>query len=186
MTKQKIKSFDNVSRLKKIIVVTGIFVSLFGGMFMAIIAIDNFKNYDNPYLFGFTFGTLGLLSGLLLARKIKPYVILNPKMLTNYSSLSIMFTIGFIGISMLGGQYFNTTTSTLYKCDTFIVLDKEFYKGGFRRPEKNILILNVEGVSKRLLCRQNFWQTISVGQTTNACIYKSPIGFDYLTLTVDK
>jgi hypothetical protein len=186
LTKQTKYNSEKPSTLKQVVVVTGLFVFLFGGILAAIVGVDNFKNYDHPYLFGFTFGTLGLLAGLFVTIKIKPYVILNPKMLTNYSSLTIMFIVGFIGSFMLGGHYFNSTISTLYKCDTFIVIDKEFYKGGFRQPEKNILILSVEGVSKRLLCRQNYWQTISVGQTANACIYKSPIGFDYLTLTVDK
>jgi hypothetical protein len=44
---------DKVTRLKKIIVFNGVFFFMLFGMFIAIFAIDNFKNYDNPYLFGF-------------------------------------------------------------------------------------------------------------------------------------
>ncbi|NNV54735.1 hypothetical protein [Limnovirga soli] len=174
------------SILKQIIVITGLFVFLFGGMFATIIGFDNFKNYDSPYLFVFAFGTLGLVIGIMVAKKIKPYVILNPKMLNNYSNLTIMFSVGFIGGFILLGHHFNSTISTLYKCDTFSVIDKEFHKGGFRQPELNILILNVEGENKRLLCRQNYWQTVSIGQTVNACIYKSPIGLDYTNLPDNK
>ena len=49
MTKQKNTPFDNVSRLKKIVVVTGTFASLYGGMFSAIVAINNFK-YKSLYI----------------------------------------------------------------------------------------------------------------------------------------
>ena len=166
--------------------ITGLFVFLFGGMFAAIVGIDNFKNYNSPYFFGFTFGTFGLVIGLIVARKIKPYVILNPKMLTNYSNLTIMFSVGFIGSFMLGGQMLNSGFSHLYKCDKFVVLDKGFHKEGYKRVEKNILVMDIENKNYRLLCRHDYWQTISVGQTANACIYKSPIGFDYLTLPDNK
>lgn len=186
MTKQTKSNLKKPSILKQVIVVTGLFASLFGGMFAAIVGIDNFKNYYNPYLFGFTFGTFGLITGLLVSRKIKPYVILNPKMHSNYSNLTIMFSVGFIGSSMLIGHYMNLKISTLHKCDTFAVMDKEFHKGGFRRPELNILIVNIEGENRRLLSRANYWQPITVGQQVNVCIYKSPIGFDFLTLPDNK
>ncbi|MBK6444504.1 MAG: hypothetical protein IPF81_04105 [Bacteroidetes bacterium] len=186
MSKQTKYNSKKPSLLKQLVVVIGLFVFLFGGMFATIVAVDNFKNYNSPYFFAFTCSTLGLVIGLIVARKIKPYIILNPKMLTNYSNLTIMFSIGFIGSFMLVGHYYNSTISNLYKCNTFTVIDKEFHKGGVKRPEKNILILNVEGTSIRLLCTKAYWQTISVGQTANACIYKSPLGFDYLTLPEDK
>jgi hypothetical protein len=172
--------------LKKAIVVTGPFVFLFGGMFATIVSVDNFKNYDSPYLFVFTFGSLGLVVGLIVASKIKQYVILNPIMETNYSTLTIMFSVGFIGGFILVGHLFNSTISNLYKCDTFYVSGKEFHKGGFRRPELNVLILDIEGKNQQLYCRQNYWQTISIGQTASACIHKSPIGFNYTTLPDNK
>jgi len=183
MTKQKIKSFDNVSRLKKIIVVTGIFVSLFGGMFMAIVAIDNFKNYDKPYLFGFIFGTIGLLTGLFIARKIKPSILINQKMQQNYSQLTIFILTGFIGLFLLIGQKANTILSNKEKCNNYAVVDKIFRKGGYRRVELNILVINVDGVYHRYITNRNYWQTISTGQQIDVCIYKSVIGFDYLKLT---
>lgn len=166
--------------------VLGLFAFLFGGIFAAIIGIDNFKNYYNPYLFGFTFGTAGLVTGILAARKIKPYVILNPRMMINYSSLTIMFSVGFIGCFMLGGHILNARISHLYKCDNFVVMDKEFHKGGYKRAEKNILVIDIENESKKILCKKNYWQTITIGQTARVCIFKSPIGFGYLTLPDNK
>jgi hypothetical protein len=183
MTKQKNKPFDNISRLKKVVVVTGIFVSMFGGMFAAIVAIDNFKNYENPYLFGFTFGTIGLLIGLFTAKKIKSKILINQKMQQNYSQLTIFIVTGFIGLVLLLGQNANTILSTKEKYDNYLVVDKVFRKGGYRRVELNILVLNIDGVYHRYITNPNYWQTVSVGQQINACIYKSTIGFDYLKLT---
>jgi hypothetical protein len=186
MTKQKYNPFDNVSILKKVIVVTGIFVSLFGGMFASIVAIDNFKNYDKPYLFGFTFGTIGLLTGLITAKRLKSKILINQKMQQNYSQLTIFILAGFIGLFLLLGQHANTILSTNDKCDNYSVVDKVFRKGGFRRVELNILVINVDGVYHRYITKSNYWQTISTGQQINACIYKSRIGFDYLKLTEEK
>lgn len=185
MTKQKHKPFDNVSRQKKVIIVTGIFVSLFGGIFAAIVAIENFKNYDSPYLFGFTLGTIGLLAGLFVANKLKPNIIINQKMQQNYYQLKMFIATGFIGIAMLLGQQVNTLLSTKEKCDNYSITDKIFRKGGYRRAELNILVINVDGVSHRIITNPNYWQTVAVSQQINACIYNSKIGFDYLTLPQD-
>jgi hypothetical protein len=183
MSKRKKYKTGEPSLLKKVVVVTGLFVSLFGGTFAAIVSIDDFKNYDSPYLSAFTFGTFGLVIGLIVARKIRPYVI---EMVSDYSHFTLMFIVGFIGGFMLVGHYFNSTISALYKCDMFYVSDKAFHKGGHRRLELSILILNIDGKNQGLLCRQNYWQAISIGQTANACIFKSPIGFDYTTLPDNK
>ena len=183
MMNQKNKPFDNVSRQKKLIVVTGIFVSLFGGMFAAIVAIDNFKNYDNPYLFGFVFGTIGLLTGLFIARKIKSAILINQKMQQNYSQLTIFILTGFIGLFLLLGQNANTILSNKEKCDNYSVVDKIFRKGGYKRAELNILVINIDGVYHKYITKPNYWQTISTGQQIEVCIYKSIIRFDYLKLT---
>ena len=183
MTKHKNKPFDNVSRLKKVVVVTGIFVSLIGGILAAVFAIWNFQNYNSPYLFGFVFGTIGLLAGLFFANKLKTTIIINQKMQQNYYQLTIYIATGFIGIVMLLGQQANTLLSTKEKCDNYLITDKVFRKGGYRRADLNILVINVEGVAHRIITNPNYWQTVSVGQQINACIYSSIIGFDYLTLT---
>jgi hypothetical protein len=45
MTKQKSKPFDNVSLQKKIIIVLGILLSVFGGIFATVVAIYNFNMF---------------------------------------------------------------------------------------------------------------------------------------------
>lgn len=183
MNKKTTIEFENVTRLKKVAVVTCFFVSLVGGMFAGIVSISKFENYISPYLFGFTFGTLGFIIGIYVAKRIKQHVILNPIMRSNYSQLTGLFSVGFIGFCMLLGFYLNNSTSTIEKCDNFNVVDKIYHEGGFRRPELNILVVNVDGENRRILCNPNYWQTISVGQQIKVCVYKSKIGFDYLTLT---
>jgi hypothetical protein len=183
MTKQKNKPFDNVNRQKKVIVVTGFFVSLFGGMFSSVVAIDNFKNYENPYLFGFTFGTIGLLTGFIIARKIKSKVLINQKTQQNYSILTIFILTGFIGLFLFLGQNVNKTLSSKDKCENYFVVDKIFRKEGYKQVELNIIVINIDGVNFKYITNSNYWQTISIGQQIEVCIYKSIIGFDFLKLT---
>lgn len=183
MKKQKSKPFDNVSQQKKGIVLTGMFISLFGGMFAAIVAIDNFKNYDNPYLFSFVFGAIGLLTGLFIARKIKSSILINKQIQQNYTQLTIFIFTGFIGLFLLFGQKANTILSNKEKCDNYSVVDKIFRKGGYKTTELNILVINVDGVYHKYITNSSYWQTISTGQQIDVCIYKSVIGFDYIKLT---
>lgn len=183
MMNQKNKHFDNLSQQKKLIVVTVIFVSLFGGMFAAIVAIDNFKNYENPYLFGFVSGTIGLLTGLFFTRKIKSAILINQKMHQTYSQLTIFMLTGFIGLFLLLGQNANTILSNKEECNNYSVVDKIFRKGDYKLIELNILVINIDGVYHRYITKPNYWHTISTGQQIDVCIYKSIIGFDHLKLT---
>lgn len=174
------------SQLKKTIVVTGLFVSLFGGLFASIVAVDNFRNYDSPYLFGLGVGSVGFVICLIVTRKIKSYVVLNKTMLANYFHITLMLSVGFVGVSLYCGQIINSSVSSLYKCDNFIGINKEYQKGGYRRIEKNVLIVDIDGKHKRLLCGSNYWNSVSSGQQVNICIYKSSVKFDYFDLPHDK
>lgn len=185
MTKQKKDKYSNVSTAKKILVTFGLFASMFGGMFSAIVAVDKYKNYLHPYIFTFLFGLIGLTIGLYVAKKIKPHIILNKTMLSNYYLLTIQFSVGFIGGFMLLGHYINSSISTQTKCDEFTVVDTEYNKGGYRRPELNILYIDIDGQTQNMLCRHKYFNSISIGQKVRVCIYKSPIGFDNLILTDD-
>ncbi len=185
MTKKNNTNFENVSNLKKIIVVVSLFTILFGGMFSAIVAIHSFKNYNNPYIFGFTFGMIGLLIGIFIATKIKPYVLLNSIMQSNYSNFKFIFALGFIGHFLLVGFYLNDSLSTLNDCKRYIVINKEYRKGGRRQPELHVLILKIKGENCRLLSKPDYWKSILIGQEITVCDYKSRIGFDSKKLPND-
>ena len=184
-TKQKKDKYSNVSTLKKILVVIGLFTFLFGGIFAAVIAVDNYKNYLHPYAFTFLFGAIGLTIGLYIAERIKQYVILNDTMLSNYYLLTIQFSVGFIGGFMLIGYYFNLGISTQTKCAEFTVVDTEYKKGGYKYAEQNLIYVDIDGKTEKFLCRREYWQSISISQKVKVCIYDSPIGFDNLVLVDD-
>jgi hypothetical protein len=186
MSRKNYNQFKNVSVLKKTIVLSIFFISSFGGVYAFIVTTFNIKNYYSPYLFSFIFGGFGLLVGLLVSSKIKPHVLLNPTMRDNYYSVSIIFSFGFIGCFMFFGQLLNSRISNLYKCDEFEVVDKEFHKGGTKRIEKRILIVEIENEYQRIHCFKKIWDSTTIGQKVNVCIYESPIGFDYLTLKDNK
>ena len=170
------------SMLKKVSVITAFFIFLFGGIFIAVIAISKFQNYDHPWLFAFTFGSIGIITGIVFGKKIKRYIILNPTMLSNYSQFIVLISAGFVGLSMWLGQMINSQLSYLNRCDNFIVEGKEFHKGGYRKPETRILIFNIDGRTQRLICGEKFWRSLSVGQPAKVCIYNGKIGFDYFVL----
>jgi hypothetical protein len=167
--------------------VSGIFVSLFGGIFAAAVAIDNFKNYNNPYLFGFVFGTIGLLIGLFVAKKLKSEItkiVSNIKnMQQSYFYPTFAITSGCIGLLILFGEKLNTSLSTQEKCDNYFITEKIFSERASRRAELNVLVINVDGTYHRIITKQKYWQNVSVGEQINACNYKSKIGFDYIELT---
>lgn len=162
MTKQKKDKYSNVSILKKIVVIFIFFASLFGGMFAAIVAVDKYKNYLHPYGFTFLFGTIGFVLGLYIAKSIKTYVILNIKMFLNYSLLAFQFSVGFFGWFMFFGYYLNSNISTLTKCDEFTVVDTEHIEDGYRRPEFNILYVNIDGKIEPLHCSANYYNRVSL------------------------
>ena len=182
----KKREIQNIIRLKKTTVVTGTLVSVFGGMFAAIVAIDNFRNYDTPYLFGLTFGFVGLLTGLYVATKIKSSIILNQTMKQNYSLLKLYFSFGFIGAAMLIGQYANHATSIKATCQNYTVVDKIFRKEGYKTVELNILVIDVDGTKKTYDTNRSYWKSVSIGDQINVCLYKSKIGFDFIELPNEK
>lgn len=186
MTKKEI-SFYNISYLKQTTVLFGILTSLFGGMITGIIAVSNFKNYEKPYLFAFTFGLVGLIIGIIAAKKLKAYIVLNPKMLENYDVTTMFISTGFIGVSLLIAQKANNSyLSTIEKCDKFYVTDKYFKKETRKRSESNILVINVDGNMHKIDVHPKYFQKVKIGEKISACLYKSKIGFDYLILTNEK
>lgn len=186
MNKQTKLNSKKALSFKHFIVAFILFILPFIGLFCAIVSIDNFKNYNRPYLFAFVFGILGLFIALFISRKIKPYIVLNNKIIQDYDALKILYIVGFIGIILLVGQKINSKLSVIEKCENTIVLQKIFHKGGFRRPEKNILIINIDGKKQKIISERKYWKNISVGQMVRVCVYKSYMGFDSLELLEDK
>ncbi len=182
MLKLKKVDLNNVSKLRKAIVTVGIMIFLFWGIAAGAISVSKFENYIHPYFFGFSFATIGLIIGIIIAKKIKPYIVITKKMHTDFFNIILAISVGFIGTSMLLGHSLNVSLSVVEKCDNYMIVDRQFHKGGFRKPELNIIKINIDGEIFKLLCKHKYWTMIEIGQKVNVCRFKSNIGFDYLVL----
>jgi hypothetical protein len=180
MTKTNTNMNPHISGRKKVAVVVGSFVSLFGGMLAAIVAIENFKNYNSPYLFGFVFGSIGLIIGILVASKLKSKIIISSAMRRDYSLFTILISTGFIGLSVLLAQITNSNFSNEERCDNFKVVEKFVTKGGYKRIESNILVIEIDDELHRLITNPSSWQNVTVGEKVNLCLYKGILGFEFV------
>ncbi len=162
------------------------FLSVFIGLWTAVIGISNIENYNEPYLFAGIFGGAGLVLGILTALKFKPYIAVNKRQQSNYA-LPIMFiSVGFIGVFLLTGSLLNEKLSKFESYDHFTVSDKYRQEARFRSPEVNTIVVNLKGKTVKLVCSYSYWERTTIGQDINLCIYKSKLGFDYVELTDDK
>ena len=183
--KSKKIDFENVTTLKKALVLIIFFATILGGLISGIIGINDSENYLYPYFFRFTFGIIGFMASIYFTYKVKSYVLLNPIMQSNYSNLSIMFALGIAGTFILVGSSLNNSTSELSNCDRYSVKEKIYIQDGRKTPEENILIVDINGGDQKLFCKHNYWNSIETNQKITVCVYKSKIGFDYVKLPND-
>jgi len=160
--------------------------SIFIGIFTIIVGIDNIENYERPYLFGLISGGIGLMNGVLIAKKVKPYIAVNPKINRNYGMAISYISIGFIGIFLFISSIVNKKFSEIETQDKFIVVNKHRQESHFRSPEINSLFVNVNGSTQRLICKHFYWDKIRIGQSIDLCCYKSKFGFDFIEITNEK
>jgi hypothetical protein len=180
--KQKSKPINHITRLGKAFVITLVLASLVGGLIATVIAINHFKNYNSPYLFGFLFATIGVVAGIWITNKFRPIIIINQKIQQNYSLVKIYVSIGLIGISLLLGHVANSFLAKR-ECGNFKITEKIFKQGGFKQIGLNILIIDIDGVSHRYLANSKSWQQASVGQQAEFCNCKGNIGFDFIKMS---
>jgi hypothetical protein len=156
--------------------------SFIGGIITATIGIFRIENYYRPYYFGFIFGGLGLLVGIVTAIKAKPFIAVNYSIRNDYFSVITHISVGFIGLFLLTGTYLNENLSHFNRRDNFEVINKYRREKRFRVSEKNTLIVNLNGKPFRIVCRHNYWDNVNIGQKIELCFYKSSIGFDYIVI----
>ena len=149
MKKKKGQPFESVSPKKRVLVLIVLLGSFIGGGMTAGIAVNNIRNYNNPLLFGITFGTIGLLVGLYAAKKLKPIIAISQQLRQYYNQLSIFIAIGFIGLTMLLAQQANTLLSIEEKCDNYSITKKIYKPRRVRRKEFFAILINIEGRSHR-------------------------------------
>jgi len=180
------KSKQKENQKSKIIYGIITMLMIFIGIITAVIAITQFENYHHPYLFGLVFGGLGLICGLIITSRLKPYMGLDKKQLNDFWLPQMYISIGFIGLFLYTGTLINTSLSSVDTCDNYIVIDKFREEGGYRRPEINSLLVQINGYPYSLTCSYKYWEKVSPGQKINLCTHVSKLGFDYISVTDDK
>ena len=161
------------------------FLSIMVGILTAIIGINKIQNYYHPYWFGLIFGGIGLLIGIWTALKLKPIIAVNQRLKNDYYLPTLFISIGLFGLFLMTGSFLNQGLSKVDKCDYFQVIDKYRQESRFRKPEINSLVVNINGVSHRLMCSRNYWLNTSIGQSIDLCLHKSKFGFDFISVTND-
>jgi len=155
---------------------------LLTGTMTTVIGIDRIENYYEPYIFGIVFGGPGLALGILIALKSKPYINEN----NDYINLFLSILIFLFGIFLFTGSLINEKVSKIENSDHYVVTNKYRQKSGYRTPEINSLIIDVNGFPHRLICSYSYWKKINTGQTINLNFYTSKLGFDYMKLPDEK
>lgn len=179
------KKQQNIKR-PPIWIVIALMLSIFVGIFTAIVGVAKIENYDHPYWFGLVFGGMGVILGSLTALKLKPYIAVNPRMRNDYFLPIMHISVGFLGIFLLTGSILNQSLSKVNECDSYIVVDKFRKEAGFRSPEVNSLVVNINGNLHRLYCRYDNWHRVLIGKSINLCLYDSKLGFDFVEITGEK
>lgn len=178
------KEKDN-NRPLILIALAVVVVSVLLGIFTAVLGITNIQNYNHPYAFGFTLGIIGLILGIYISKKAKPYIAVNKKMKRDFWLPTTYISIGFIGISLWLGSMINHRLSRIEKCDNFTIVDKYRTESRHRSPEINTIVVNINGQSQRLICSYGYWKGVSIGQNIELCLYSSKLGFDFIKVIDD-
>jgi hypothetical protein len=167
-------------------IVIAVILSIFIGIFGAIVGIDIIRNYYHPYLFGLIFGGIGVIIGIWFSKKVKRHIAVNPLAKQNYATVIMFIATGFLGVSLLFGSLLNQGLSEIEKCDKYQVINKYRQESRSRQPEVNSLVVDLNGKSFRLVCSRNYWSRTPIGQRIDLCLHKSKLGFDYVSVTYDK
>lgn len=182
MTENK-KNLQRISTLRKVLTVTLLMTFTFGGIFSGGISIGKFENYFHPYSFGLLFATIGLLVGVITAKKLKPYFAVTKKLRSDYGGGIFIVSVGFIGTFMLLGHYINQSLSTIEKCNDYTIIDKYYQQGGRNKPPQIDLYINLDGKTEKVKCNLPYYNKVEIGDKINICKYSSLIGFDFYKLT---
>jgi len=127
-------------------------VLLLIGVTTTVFGIHRIENYNEPYIFGIIFGGMGLVTGVLIALKIKPYTSERNDYFTSFLSIILFF----FGIFLFSGSKVNEKLSVTGKNEQYVVTDKFRQKSGYRTPEINSLVVDINGSRNSLVCGYSF------------------------------
>ena len=158
---------------------------LFIGIISGINGVWMIVNYKHPYLFGFIFGGIGLLIGIMTYYKF--FVSGKSQRFLNEFPALLCLSIGFIGLNLSISPRLNTLISKGEKCEFYNVIDKEKnVTTSSRNPKIYSLYITENQKPYRLICSPDYWNNVEVGTNIKVCFFSSEIGFDYVELADDK
>ena len=155
------------------------------GIYFAALTSIRIENYQNPFRFILIFGTLGLIFGYIIARKLKPFIQKHPKELATYSIHKIFWVLIFVPYFSFVGAIVNNNLSEIDLCNEYSVINK-IRKKRIRATEINQLIVDINGRPVGLYCSHDYLDKTKYGDSINICFYISKIGFDFMNITNDK
>jgi len=173
---------ENKSRKNALILGLILYTSLFGSLFLAIIAFQDIPKYNNPYLFTAIVIAIGLFSGNLIWRKVKPVILKYSLKKNDDGTMSTFVIFTTIGLLLFTVNELNILTAFKTNCDSYYIVNKYREESGFRKPEVNTLVVNLFNKKENIVCKYNFWTEKRVGDKINLCFYESFFGFNYIEI----
>jgi len=159
-----------------------VFISLFGSMFLAIIAFQDIPKYNKPYLFTSVISVLGIFAGYLVWKKVKPTILKYSLKNNNDGTLSTFVIMTIIGLLLFTTNELNILSAYKTSCDSYTVIEKYREESGFRKPEVNTLVVDMDSRRETIVCKYNFWIDKRIGGQINLCFYESFLGFNYIEI----
>jgi len=169
---------------KKNAIILGLIIMtlLFGSMFLAIIAFQDIPKYNNPYIFTATICVIGILLGYLTWGKVKPIILKYSLKKNDDGTFSSMIIMIVIGLLLFVVNELNIYTASKTNCDSFLINNKYRQESGYRRPEINTLVINIENRQETVVCKRSKWIEKRIGDRINLCFYKSLLGLNYIEI----
>ena len=156
------------------------------GILLSVRAIIQFENYFKPYLFAFIWGTIGLVIGYLISKRIRPFITRVNKKIKDYFQFSFFLITFFIGLFLQIGVKTNLHLSKLEYTKAPLVINKTYRKGHGRQTSYYKLFFELDGEITNVRCNQIYWNSILIGERIKIEVYKSKIGFDFILLPDEK
>lgn len=183
MTVNNKNEYIRISTFRKVITSLILFTFTFWGIFSGAIGVGKFQNYIHPYLFGLICGTLGMLFGILIAKRFKSYIAVTRKLRSEYWGGIFLVSVGFIGTFLLVGHYINLSLSRIENCDNYPIVEKHYHKGGRNDPPQIDLYVDFGIKVEKIKCNLYYYEKVKIGDKINVCEYSSLLGFDFFKLT---
>lgn len=156
--------------------------SLFGSIFLAIIAFQDISKYNNPYFFTALVSVIGLLIGYLIWKKVKPIILKHSLNKNDDGTMSAMVIMTIIGTLFFVVNELNVSFAHKINCDSFYITNKYREESGSRRPEVNTLVVDLINRQETVVCKHKLWLSKGIGEKINLCFYESFFGFNYIEI----